>query len=91
MAVADLCHAAMPAPVVGDDPVTLAEKEKHLRVPVISRQQPAVAEDDGLADAPVLVKNLHTVCFLDGAHTHSPLLSGTLADRDVLVSKPKFR
>src|SRR4026207_1101160 len=55
MAVARLGGAAMAAPVVGDDAITLLEEKQHRRVPVISRQWPAVAEHDGLAFAPVLI------------------------------------
>src|SRR2546423_15346984 len=55
MAAAGLGGAAMTSPVMGDDAVAVFEEEQHLRVPVIGRQRPAVAEDDGLSFAPVLI------------------------------------
>ncbi len=37
MAAAGLGRPAMAAPVVGDDAIAMAEKEQHLRVPVVRR------------------------------------------------------
>src|SRR6185312_7041306 len=56
------------APVVGDDAVAVLEEEQHLRVPVIGRQRPAVAEDDGLTLSPVLVEDFDAVLGGDRAH-----------------------
>src|ERR1700733_6262311 len=54
----------MPAPVMGDHAVTLAEEEQHLSIPVIGREWPAVAEDDRMACSPILVIDFYTVaCF----------------------------
>jgi hypothetical protein len=53
---------------MGDDAIALFEEEQHLRVPVIGRQRPAVAEHDGLTLAPVLVENLNTVFGRDDRH-----------------------
>src|SRR3989449_11473101 len=55
MAATGLGGAAMPAPVVGYDAIAMLAEEQHLRVPIIGRQRPAVAEHDGLTFAPVLV------------------------------------
>src|SRR4030095_847082 len=55
VAVARLGGPAVASPVMGDDPIALFKEEQHLRVPVIGRQRPAVAEDDRLSLAPVLV------------------------------------
>src|SRR5437588_3119500 len=55
VAVAGLRGATMAASVMSDDAIAVVEKEQHLRVPVIGRQRPAVAEDDGLSFAPVFI------------------------------------
>ena len=68
MAAAGLGGAAMAAPVVGDDPETVAEEKHHLRVPIIGRQRPAVAKHDGLTLAPVLVEDFRAVLRLDCTH-----------------------
>ena len=68
VAVAGLGGAAMAAPVVGDDAIAVLEEEQHLRVPIIGRQRPAVAEHDGLTLAPVLVEDLDAVLGGDRAH-----------------------
>src|SRR5688572_31460029 len=61
MAVADLCRAAMPAPVMCDHAVTPFDKVQHLRVPVVRAQWPAVMENDRLPGTPVLVEDLDAV------------------------------
>ena len=58
VAVAGLGGSAMAAAVMGDDAIAVIEEEQHLRVPVVGRQRPAVAEHDGLTLAPVLVEDL---------------------------------
>src|ERR1700674_631569 len=68
MAITGLGGAAMAAPVVGYDAIALFEEEQHLRVPIIGRQRPAMAEHDGLSFAPVLVINLRAVFRSDSAH-----------------------
>src|SRR5216117_2237811 len=55
MAVARLGGPAVASSVMGDDAIAVVEEEQHLRVPVIGRQRPAVAEDDGLSFTPVLI------------------------------------
>src|SRR5437667_632602 len=77
MAAAGLGGAAMAAPVMGDDAIAVLEEEQHLRVPIIGRQRPAVAEHDGLAFAPVLVEDFNAVFGRDRAHVLSPLYGVT--------------
>ena len=50
VAVAGLGGPSMAAPVMGNDAIAMLEEEQHLRVPVIGRQGPAMAEHDGLTD-----------------------------------------
>ena len=45
--IAGLRGAAVPAPVMGNDTLAVLQEEQHLGVPVVSRQRPAVAEDEG--------------------------------------------
>lgn len=66
--VTDLTRPAMAAPVMGDDPIAVVKEEQHLRIPVVRRQRPTVAEHDRLALAPVLVENLNAVLRFDKAH-----------------------
>src|SRR5262249_57289871 len=44
MTLADLAGAAMPAPIMGDDAVSLGDEEEHLVVPVVGAQRPAVVK-----------------------------------------------
>src|SRR6476646_5951110 len=80
MAATGLGGAAMAAPVVGYDAIALLEEEKHLRVPIIGRQRPAVAEHDGLTFAPVLVEDLNAVFGGDRGHV--------IASRGVVIWWP---
>jgi hypothetical protein len=45
----------VPAPIVGDYAKALIDEEKHLRIPIIRGERPAMAENDGLTLAPILV------------------------------------
>src|SRR6267143_6038520 len=77
MATADLGGAAMATPVVGDDAIAVLEEEQHLRVPIIGRERPTVAEHNGLTLAPVLVEDLNAVFGGDRVHrTRSLSTSG---------------
>src|SRR5215475_7439988 len=67
-----LVRAAMAAAVMGDDPKTAIEEEQHLRIPVVGRQRPTVAEDDGLSRTPVFVEYLGTVFGGDSGHREPP-------------------
>jgi hypothetical protein len=73
VAVAGLGGASVPAAVMGDDSVAVVEEEHHLVVPVVGRERPAVAEDDRLARAPVLVEDIGAVSGSDGSHAVPPV------------------
>src|SRR6267143_134166 len=68
MAIARLGGPAVASSVMGDDAVAVFEEEQHLRVPVIGRQRPTMAEDDGLSFAPIFIINLRPVFGGDRAH-----------------------
>ena len=72
MAVAGLAGAAVAAAIMGDDAITVIEKEQHLRVPIIGRQRPAMAEHDRLTFAPVLVVDIDAVPGPDCRHFGPP-------------------
>src|SRR5437016_5454808 len=55
MAVGYLRRTAVASSVMGDDAIAVFEEEQHLRVPVIGRKRPAVAEDEGLSFAPIFI------------------------------------
>jgi hypothetical protein len=76
MAVAGLGGPAVASSVMGDNAIAMVEEKKHLRVPVIGRQRPAVAEDDGLSFAPVFIKdvNVSSVFFSNSYVWHKLLL-----------------
>src|SRR5207237_8084332 len=76
VATADLGGASMATPVVGDDAIAALEEEQHLRVPIIGRQRPAMAEHDGLTFAPVFVEDLNAVFGGDRVHGTSLGTSG---------------
>ena len=61
IAVPRLTGAAVPATVMRDTTEPVVREESHLVFKRIGGERPAVAEDDGLAAAPVLVVNLRTV------------------------------
>ncbi len=68
VAVGDLRRATVAAAVMGDDAVAVRDEEQHLRVPVVGRERPAMAEHDRLARAPILVEDLDAVFGGDGGH-----------------------
>src|SRR4029077_3155538 len=74
VAAIGLGGAAMAAPIVRDDAIAVLEEEQHVRVPIIGRQRPAMAEHEGLPLAPVLVEDLDAVFRGDRAHVRLPLL-----------------
>src|SRR5690349_238048 len=71
VAAGHLRRAAVPAPVVRDDPITLGEEEQHLRVPIVRRERPAMTEHDRLAAAPIFIVDLYFVFSGDVAHLFS--------------------
>src|SRR3979411_2838108 len=82
VAVPGLAGAAMAAAVMGDDAKTFAQEEQQLRIPVVRRQRPAMAEHDRLSGAPVLVKDLGAICGCDRLHEgSSPVLISVIPGR----------
>src|SRR6266404_1136395 len=81
MAVACLGGPAVTSSIMGDDAITVFEEEQHLRVPVISRQRPTVAEDDRLSFTPVLIIDVDvcSVFFTDCDVRHYILPSCLMA------------
>ena len=55
VSAAGLSRAAMSAPISRNDAITFAEEKKHLRVPIIRRERPAVTEHNRLPAAPVFI------------------------------------
>jgi hypothetical protein len=53
---------------MGDAAITVGRQEKHLSLPTVRTQRPAVTEDDGLTRTPVLVVNLRAVFGGDRIH-----------------------
>jgi hypothetical protein len=94
IAVRRLGRAAVPAPVMGDDPVALGQEEQHLVVPVVGAERPAMVEDQGLARPPILEEDLGPVLGGDGGHRSVlPLAAGETvgAGRSAGKSRPAFR
>ena len=58
-----LSRATMSAPISRNDAVTFAEEKKHLRVPIIRRERPAVAEHNRLPAAPVFIIDVDVAPF----------------------------
>ena len=58
----------MTAPVVRDHAIATLAEEQHLPVPVVRAERPAVAEDDRLSLAPVLVVNRCSIFYCNCAH-----------------------
>src|SRR3982074_138429 len=69
--VAHLSGPAMASAVMRYYAIAVLEEEQHLRVPVIGRQRPAMAEHNGLTFAPVLVVDLNAVFCCNRAHVTS--------------------
>src|SRR3712207_860532 len=72
VAVPRLTGPAVTAAVVGDAAVAVAGQEEHLVFERVGGERPAVAEDDGLPRAPVLVVDSSAVAVGDGAHGLPP-------------------
>src|SRR5450755_2581993 len=68
VAIAGLAGSPVASSVMCDDAITVTQEEKHLRVPVVGRKWPTVAENEGLTFAPVFVENFRAVFCFDGAH-----------------------
>ncbi len=68
VAIRNLAGAAMPAPVMSNHAIALAQEEQHLGVPVIRGQWPAMTEYDRLPLAPILVEDFDAVLCGDRRH-----------------------
>ena len=71
VALGGLSGAAMAPAVMGDHAIAMMQEEQQLRVPIIGRQRPAMAEHNWLARTPVLVEDLRAVLGGDGGHVDS--------------------
>ena len=61
VAVPRLARAAMAAAIMGDAAIAARREEEHLVLEGVGAERPAMAEDDRLSRAPVLVVNLRPV------------------------------
>src|SRR3989440_4798447 len=68
--VPGLAGSAMAATVVGDRAIAMGGHEDQLVVPIVGIERPAVAEDDGLPRAPVLIKDMGAILCGNGARAH---------------------
>jgi hypothetical protein len=71
--VAHLSGPAMASAVMRYDAIAVLEEEQHLRVPVIGRQRPAMAEHNGLTFTPVLIVDLRPVFGCNCTHLTTSL------------------
>src|SRR5205823_15013778 len=69
---AGLSRATMSTPISCNDAETFAEEKKHLRVPIIRRERPAVTEHNRLPAAPVFIidGDVSSVFFSDSYVWH---------------------
>lgn len=79
VAVPRLARSAMATAVMSDGAETMGGEKHHLIFPGVGTQRPAMAKDDGLAHAPILVVNLRAVFGRNRAH--GCLLSVRLEER----------
>src|SRR5213592_4219831 len=70
-----LAGPPMAAPVMGNGAIAMGGHVEQLVVPGVGIEGPAVAEDDGLARAPVLVEDRRSILCGDGACTHAIISS----------------
>ena len=80
VAAADLARAAVAAPVMGDDAEALAWKNSIWASQSSADKRPAMAEDDGLPRAPILVEDLDAVLGGNRAHLGDSLSSAVEPD-----------
>src|SRR5438876_7004894 len=76
VSAAGLSRATISAPIRGNAAETFAEEKKHLRVPIIRRERPAVTEHNRLPATPVFIidVDVRSVFFsnCDVWHTEFP-------------------
>src|SRR5437660_5984323 len=70
IAVPGLAGSPTAATVMRDGAIAPGGQEERLVVPGVGSERPAMAEDDGLARAPVLVEDRGSIFGGDGACTH---------------------
>src|SRR6266700_371578 len=72
VSAAGLSRATVSAPIRGNDAETFADEKKHLRVPIIRRERPAVTKHNRLPAAPVFIidVDVRSVFFSDGHVWH---------------------
>src|SRR5438874_10306616 len=72
VSAAGLSRATMSTPISCNDAETFAEEKKHLRVPIIRRERPAVTEHNRLPGAPVFIidVDVRSVFFSDSYVWH---------------------
>ena len=71
VAIRYLGRSAVATTVVGDDAIPMLQKEQHLRVPVIGRQGPPVAENYRLTGTPVFVEDVNSISPFHCRHVES--------------------
>src|SRR5262249_38929122 len=62
----------MATAIMSDDAKAAVQEEQHLRIPVVGRQRPTMAEDDGLSRTPVFVEYVGAVFRGDRGHREPP-------------------
>src|SRR5258708_37486030 len=77
---------------MGDGAIALGGQEERLVVPGVGIERPAVAEDDGLARAPVLVEDRRSIWCGNSACTHE-IISSFMFENVLLCffPSPKLR
>src|ERR1700752_887681 len=68
VAVASLSRASMATAVMGDHAIAMMQEEQHLRVPIIGRKRPAMAEHNRLTFTPVFVVDRDAILCRDRVH-----------------------
>src|SRR5450755_270655 len=89
VATRGLAGSSMAAPIMSDGTIAMGDEEHHLVVPGVGIERPAMAEDNGLPGAPVLVVEIdrHRVFFPNSKvwHERLPFSGSALMSEPVLV------
>src|SRR5689334_3756611 len=72
---------------MGYHAIAVVEEKQQLRIPVVGRQRPAVAEDNGLTFAPIFVKDFDAVFGFD---EHDTRLSAIVRSPNVRTRQPDY-
>src|ERR1700692_4858581 len=78
VAVGGLSRTAMPAAIMGYNPIAMMQEEQHLVIPVVRAERPTMAENYRLSFTPVLVVDLCAIFGRNSGH-ESFLLSSVAA------------